>query len=300
MKIPLGIAVEATPTFGELFDRAVQCAGVMAAGQEKLKCLTDEAFIRGSRLEIEEGRFQLNAAIPTNPQVDFIGHEPVNRGGRANPMLRQDDNEQQANDEVVALLQNSARVLDRVADAMAMLPLATLSTELKRLEKKEGVDTRPARSFICRRQSGFIVEVEDEAIHFRARAVRTAVAGTESIEVVMTLVQSRSESTVLKGLVHEAKGNGKSESLQAGGKPGFRFVRLAGWQKVLLEAACWLKLPIHLEAVEAVSTCTLEHNPADVYQVHNWLELLEGTLEALRRIRDAANDGRPEDLREAA
>lgn len=300
MKIPLGIAVDATPTFGELFDRAVQRGELMAAGQELLKCLTDEAFIRGSRLEISEGRFQLSAKIPANPQADFIGHARNNPGVIANPLLRQDDVEQQAIDETVAGIENGARTLERVAEAMATLPSASLAAEVKKMEKTEGIDTKPARSFIYLKQDGFAVEVEDETIQFRAHAVRTAVADPESVELVMTRVQSRSESTVVRGLVHAAKGDGKYVGLQAGGTHEFRFVRLEGWQKVVLEAACWLELPVRLVASETVSTCTLEYKPADVHQVHNWPQLLADTLLALQRIRDAANDGRPCELRDAA
>lgn len=300
MKIPLGISVAVGPTIGELLDRAVERGELMAAGQGLLKYLSDESFFRGARLEINDGRFQLDATLPANPQPDVIGHARGNRVGRANPLLRQDDIEQQASDEAVAGLENSARVLDLVAEALAMLPLATLHNELKMLERREGVDTRPARSFIYHKHEGFMVEVEDEVIPFFANEVRTAVAADESVEIVMTRVQSRAQSTVFKGLVHEAQGDGKYEGLQSGGKHEFRFVGLSGWQKVLLEAACWLKLPICLEAVETLSTCTLEHTPSDVHQVHNWFELLEGTLEALRKVRDAANDGQPEERREAA
>ena len=300
MKIPLGISVQARPTFGDLYDRAKQRVSLIAAGQELLKYVSDEAFILSAHIEVNEGRFELDATIPINPQIDFLGHEQENSGHGTNPMLRRDDAEQQAIDETVAAIQNSSRIVDRVAEAMASLPSSQLATEIKRLEKKEGVDTKPARSFIYLKQEGFVVDVDDEAIQFRAHVVRTAVANAETCEVVMTRVQPRSESTLVRGLVHETNGDGRYGGVQSGGAHEFRFVGLEGWQKVVLESACWLQLPIRLAAVETVSTCTLAYRPNDVHQVHNWIELLEDTFMTLRKIRDALNERHSERRSEAA
>ena len=144
-----------------------------------------------------------------------------------------------------------------------------------------------------------MVDVEEQTIPFQSHVVRTAVANAESVEVLMTRVQSRAESTVVRGLVREVKGDGSNVGVQSGGAHEFRFVRLEGWQKVALEAACWLELPIRLVAVETVSTCTLAYRPLDVHQVHNWLEIFENTFMALQEIRDALNgerlDGRGEE-----
>jgi len=238
-----------------------------------------------------------NSGVPVKPQADFFGHAGV-RNGLAASLRRQDDGEQQAVDETVAAVQSSSRLLDRVAVAMATSP--NLAAELLKIEEDERVDTHPARRFIYRKQEDFIVEVEDEEIPFNAHVVRVAVVDHDPVNVVMTPVESRSESTVVRGLINVTQGKGGSDVIQLGGIHEFRFIGLEGWKKAVLEAARWLKLPICLVAVETVSTCTLLHRPSDVLQVHNWHDLLANTLVALLSIRDAQSGGRVQELRDVA
>lgn len=168
------------------------------------------------------------------------------------------------------------------------------------MEKKEGVDTKPARRFIYHKQAEFIVAVEDENILFKSHVVRAAVADPGNFNVDISIVESRSESLVVRGLIHEIHGEVGSSSVRAGGVLEFRFVRLEGWQKTLLEAARWLNLPISLVAGKAVSTCTLNNLPAEVHEVHNWSDLLDSTQAALQRIQNATNSGCVEEQRDAA
>lgn len=298
MKIPLGVSVESKPTFGDLLDQAKRRVSLMAAGQESLAYIANEGFILEARIGINDGKFELDAKIQVKPQVDFFGHQGGGSRGRATDLSRQDDEEQKAVDETVAAVGNSARLLDRVAEAMGTS--TNLAAELRNMERKEGVDTQPARRFIYLKQEAFVVDVEDEQIPFKSHAVRTAVADVEPVSVVMTLVESRSDSVVARGLINVTQGGSASAGVRSGGTHEFRFVHLEGWQKTVLEAARWLKLPIRLVAVEAISTCSLDQRPADVHQVHNWLELLEKTFIELGRIRNECNGGRAEELRDAA
>ena len=298
MKIPLGISVESKPTFGDLFDRAKRRVSLMAAGQESLEYIVNEVFILGARIEIKDGKFELDAKIQIKPQIDFFGHQAGGGRGRASDLSRQDDDEQKAVDETAAAVGNSARLLDRVAEAMGTS--TNLAVELRNMERKEGVDTQPARRFIYLKQEEFVVDVEDEHILFKSHVVRTAVADVEPVSVVMTLVESRSDSVVARGLINVTQGGSTSAGVRSGGTHEFRFVHLEGWQKTVLEAARWLKLPIRLKAVETISTCSLEQRPVDVHQVHNWLELLENTYIELGRILNDSNAGRVEELRDAA
>lgn len=298
MKIPLGIAVDSMPTFGDLFDRAKRQVALVAAGQESLAYIKNEGFILGARLDVKDGNFELKAPIPVKPQADFFEHRVEGRRGRGFGLNRQDDDEQKAVDEAINAVVNSSRILDRVAAAINTS--ANLSAELKCLEKKEGVDTKPARRFIYHKQAEFIVAVEDENIPFKSHVVRAAVADPSIFNVDMTIVESRSESLVVRGLINVIHGDVGSASVRAGGIHEFRFVRLESWQKALLEAARWFNLPISLMAVKSVSTCTLNNLPAEVHQVQNWAELLDGTLAALQRIQNTSNNGCVEDLRDAA
>lgn len=150
-------------------------------------------------------------------------------------------------------------------------------------------------------QEEFTLDVDNELITFQAHnAVRSAIADDNPVNVVMTVVGSRSESIVLRGFVKITQSSVKSSGLQAGGAVHhFRFIRLEGWQKTLLEAACWLQLPICLVATETVSTYTLQQMPADVLEVQNWDDLLEWTLSAIWRIREAKNEASLQDRRDA-
>jgi hypothetical protein len=92
---------------------------------------------------------------------------------------------------------------------------------------------------------------------------------------------TRSEGILVRGLIHETRGDGRLKGVQSGGTHYFRLLGLCGWQKVVLEAARVLQLPIHLKAVETISTCTLEHRPADAIEVRNRDQLLQSTIELL-------------------
>lgn len=298
LKIQLGISVDSMPTFGDLLDRAKRQVSLVAAGQESLSFVKNESFILGTRLDVKDGNFELNASIPVKTQTDFFGHKADGRRGRGPGLCRQDDEEQMAVDEAVAAVENSSRILDRVAKAMSTS--ANLSAELMNIEKKEGVDTQPARSFIYRKQAEFMVALEDEKIPFKSHAVRAAVADPGSFNVDISIVESRSDSVLVRGYINALHGDVGSSNVRAGGIHEFRFVRLEGWQKAVLEAARWLNLPIHVVAVRAISTCTLNNLPAEVHQVHNWAELLGSTLVALLSIQNATNSGCVEDQRDAA
>lgn len=299
MKVPLGLSVASEPTFGELMDRAEKRIRLIASGKKELDFAVEKAFITGTRLKVIDGKYEINAQIPVKAQTDFVGH-----GGddnfHAEGLRRSDEDEQQAIDEVVSVAQSSSQLLDRVADAMAKSP--DLLKELRLIEIKEHVDTRPARSHIYYGQEEFTLDVDNELITFQAHnAVRSAIADDNPVNVVMTVVGSRSESIVLRGFVKITQSSVKSSGLQAGGAVHhFRFIRLEGWQKTLLEAACWLQLPICLVATETVSTYTLQQMPADVLEVQNWDDLLEWTLSAIWRIREAKNEASLQDRRDAA
>lgn len=297
MIVPLGVAVATNPSFGELLDRAKNRMALVAAGQENLKYLVSEEYIYGTQLEVCEGNFQLRAEIPVKQQADFFGHGQARTNPRA-MLQRQDQLEQQAIDETVAEVQNSSRLLDRVAQAMERS--GNLGPEIAAIEKLEGVDTRPARRFIYAKQEGFTVEIEDDQIPFRSHVVRAAVAGVDPIDLVMTLVTSKSESIVVRGLVHETHGTGSLKGLQSGGVHEFRFVGLEGWQKILLEAARSLRLPVRLRAAETLSTCTLEFRPADVVQVQNWQQLLRLAVSRLLEHSSKPDEGNTTPLMDAA
>ncbi len=296
IKIPLGLSVESRPMIGDLFDRARSQASLIAAGQKELDYLVDEVYLRKGRLDVKNGRFELLAKIAVKAQPDFFGHKL--RAGRAASLLRHDEEEQQVVDEALAAVQNSSRLLDRVA--VAMTTSVNLAEELKKIESKEAVNTHPARRFIYLKQEEFIVEVEEEKVLFKAHAVRTAVSHPDAVKVTMTPVESRSSSTVVRGLIHVAEGGDSCDGIQSGGLHEFRFVGLEDWQKAILEVSRGLKFPVKLIAVETVSTCSLMRRPADVHQVLNWPDLLEKTVKALTCIFDGLNDRQAEGQREAA
>lgn len=278
MIVPLGVAVSANLSLGELFDRAQSRMALIAAGQPSLRYLSSPEYIRSAHLEVSDGSFQLRTEIPIPPQKDFFGHArgPKGAGGL---FQRQDDREQEAVEATLAGVQRSAHVLDYVAQTTASS--SNLSPDLLAFEQREGVHTRPARRFLYAKQEGFNVDVEGDHVPFRAHVVRAAVASMEPVDVTMTLVPPRSESILVRGLIHETHGDGRLKGVQAGGTHYFRFAGLDSWQKTVLEAACALQLPLHLKAVETMSTCTLEYRPADVIHVQNWLQLLQSTIELL-------------------
>jgi hypothetical protein len=298
MKIPLGLSVESRPTFGDLMERAEKRITLIVAGQKVLDFAAAKSFVRGARLQVDDGNYELSAEIPTKPQADFIGNGQE-KSFHPTGLRRKDEDEQQAVNEVVYAMENSSQLLDRVADAMATSP--NLKAELRAIEKKEGVDTHPAQRFIYLKQGKFTVMVEDEPVPFNGHVVRADVSDGDPVNVSVIPAESGAESFVVRGFVPSSQGLGGSLGLQQSGVVHeFRFIHLQGWQKTLLEAARWLKIPIHLVARQTVSTCSLKQRPADVLQVNNWNDLLERTLLALGSIRKAQLDMQAEERRDAA
>ena len=74
LKVPLGLKPSLEPTVGSILRRARGQLRLLHSGQQKLETLTDDQFLRGARLVVEEDQYVLVAPIPDAPQADLVGY----------------------------------------------------------------------------------------------------------------------------------------------------------------------------------------------------------------------------------
>lgn len=288
MNVPTGLALAAEPTYNELLARGMQNASVIAGGQEALAFLLDETSFRCAKLADDGGQVNFKVEIPPAQQVPLFPNVR-RRGHAARGMLQRNDPERQlAIDAAIEAITRSSDLVDRVAHAMATS--RNLAAELKSIEEKEGLDTRPARRHIYLKQDEFFVHVDKVEIPFNSHAVRTAAATPGEITLSTTFIPGRSEGIVLKGVVEDTTMADPESCASLGSKTEFRFVGLTWWQRTILEAARCLQLPVSLIARETRSTCTTNFLPLDVVEVLNWEELLQKTFVGLHVVVNAANE----------
>lgn len=274
--IPLGISLVAKPSIRVLRKRASKRVEVVAAGQPELSFLTDTNFAEVSPLVVVDGNFTVEGPIPVNAQ------RPLPFGGDGEDVVRQDEAEEFAVQQVLAAVTVSSQVLDEVANLMATSP--NVKQDIEALEEKNRVNTGPARTFVYQKQTSFDVSVDGELVSFNSHAVRTVAPMGEPVHVLFTPVQPKSEGLCLKGRVDATRGDNRKIGVQSGGVHSFRFGLLEPWQASLIQAAIYLQKHILVTSDEANSTCSLNPLPNCVVTVHNWAELLEMVLTEFSRV----------------
>ncbi len=274
--IPLGISLVAKPSIRILRKRANKRAEVVAAGQPELAFLTDTNFAEVSPLIVVDGQFMVEGPIPLNAQL------PLPLGENGADVDRQDEAEEFAVQQVLARVTVSSQVLDEVANLMATSP--NVKQDIEAYEEKNRVDTGPARTFVYQKQASFDVSVDGELVSFNSHAVRTVAPMGESVHVLLTPVQPKSEGLCLKGRVDATLGDNRKIGVQSGGVHNFRFGLLEPWQASLIQSAIYLQKHILVTSDEANSTCSLNPLPNCVVTVHNWAGLLETVLTEFSKV----------------
>ena len=284
LKIPLGVSVDAKPTFGTLLDRARERIRLINAGQGELSYMTDKDFIRNAKLVVIKGDYSFESRIPVQAQDDMFGHGQNAARRRFGSLARQDEAIAQAVDVTVEALEKSSALVQRVADIM--LSATDPAAELFEIERREGLKTQPARHFNYFKQESFNVVAGDAHVGYESKVVRASVSPyADPIQLLVEMGSTEHQSFDMRALVREVIGEGLRGGVSSGGLRPFRFTGFGGWKQVVLTGAQWLKMPIRLNAVETVSTCSLKPLPADVHGVEDWPLLLDQVIAALEAVR---------------
>ena len=247
MQVSTGLSVDAQPTYQQLLDRAMQEALVIVAGKKDLEFLIRDNCLQHARLSVLDGQYFFKVEVPVPAQQELF-KRGRRRGIGAKGGIQRDDNAvQAANSAAVEAIEHSAALVDRVARAMATS--RNLRAELSEIEKKEGVDTYPARRRIYWKQPSFFVEVDSKMVAFDNYAVRTAVATPGNMTVAAKLLVSRAESIVHAGQVAQTTTDSKESAAAFGKRVQLRFVGLNWWQKTVLESAKHLEFPIEVNVM---------------------------------------------------
>jgi hypothetical protein len=273
--IPLGISLKSKASIKNLRKRARSRAEIVASGQPDLAFLTNSDFSEESPLLVVDGKYEIEGPIPKQVQVPLFPNEGYDG------VTRQDAAEELAVQQVLAAVTVSSQLLDEVA-----IKLATSSAvkhDIGALEKKIGLDTGPARSFIYKKQESFDVSVDGEPVTFNSHIVRTVAPKGDPVLVLFTPGRPKSEGMTVKGRVDATRGDNRKAGVQSGGTHDFRFGLLEPWQAALIDAAIHFQKQILVTADEADSTCSLNSVPNSIVEVHNWPDLLEMALTELSK-----------------
>jgi hypothetical protein len=265
----------------------------MYSGQDELSFLDGTQAILDAEMHVVDEMIELH---PKLPQVRQMSLFPVGRrrGTRNQPgvMARNDEADQQAAKARSEALRASVTWSAQVGTTMAID--ANPAQTLRKLERATGMDSRPSRRFHYMKQADFFVEEDGERVEFPSQVVRANVAVSEPVQVQATLVPSRSRSTIVRARVDVCDDTGREDGLASGGEREFRLLGLDWWQKAVLEGGRGLMLPVDMTALETMSTCSLQLQPAEVRELKGWLPLLECVTDALtrkvRELRQAAGD----------
>ena len=287
----LGIGPAAEPTLMDLVKRGIAVFDTMHAGQEGLDYLKGADAVLASKPRLNgDNLFELVTTIPDKPQLVLIPRERVGRRrDDLGELARDDDRDADHKQEAVDKLRTSSRLLDRVREIISTE--GDVKSAIKELESETGLDTKPHRQFLYQRQADFTTTVDDdELIEFRGEAVRPAVSASDALEVELHVAQSRADSLVVRTRVDSCVGEGLPGGFNSGGKHDIRITNPTWWQRVAIEGARGLDLPMGVKVIETISTCTLDRRPADVHRVHNWSHLLEATHAAIGEVLTAARE----------
>ena len=287
----LGVGPKARPTVWDLVKRGVAVFDAMRAGQEGLDYLEGAEAVLGSELRLNrDNLFELVTLVPEKPQLVLIGHErPGRRRDDLGELTREDDRDAELKNETAGKFRASARLLDRVSEIISTD--RDVKSALKRLEVQTGLESGPARRFLYQRQADFTTTVGgDELVEFHGQVVRPAVSSPDVLEVELHIVPLRADNLVIRTHVGSCFGGGLPGGFKSGGNHNIRIADPTWWQKVAIEGARALQLPVEAEIVETISTCTLGRLPADVHRVRNWYPLLEATHAAMGEVLTAARN----------
>lgn len=280
IRLGLGLSPKAEVSLGDLVKRSRQRVELIVAGQRELSNLSAEDAFWRSKVFVDEDEYHLEIEIPRAPQVDIVGHK--SRARKAGLLSRDDDADQQAIDRAVAVVEKSAEVVTQVADILSTSNDPRV--DLHDLERKQNVDTEPARRFIYWKQPDFLVNIDSIETAFRSEVVRSSQQIGVNMNALVTLVPAKTNTVIERCQVHEASGRQGKDGLMAGGTREFRFAKLEGWQRIVLTGARELRIPLTVEAAENISTCSLNFRANDVVMVQNWRYVLTQTIAALQAV----------------
>ena len=74
LKVPLGLKPSLGLTYEALLRRSRNQLQLLHSGQAKLDSLTDERYLRGARLVVENDQYFLIGKVPEPPQFDLVGY----------------------------------------------------------------------------------------------------------------------------------------------------------------------------------------------------------------------------------
>jgi hypothetical protein len=269
MRVHVKVPSDRLKTTGDLLRRMQETFDLMRSGQDGLSFLRGQEALNEATILIIGQELVLLPVIPRASQGDMFGSGRRVRRNAPAALARRDESEQQAINEAVALLHRSADIVQRVGAEMASS--TNLRERFRALERDQGVDTGPARTFHYRKQAEFFVDVDGERISFQHMPVRNSVATTGSVAVQATLVPGRTRITDFRARVDACSQTGRNEGIASGGEHTFRMHDPKWWQRAALEIGAHLGLSVDMAVIERMSTCSLQAQPAEVEDFRYWL-----------------------------
>jgi hypothetical protein len=279
LQIELGISPESGASLDQLYKRGMEHTRLVVAACAELKHLSDSAFIWRCPLIVVKDMYVLLIPIEPASQTDLEGH-----GGKRGKLARR-----LARDAAVqAAIDLTTKGARAAADLLGVVAV-TMSTsqnarrELKHLELRTGVDTRPARQFLSHRSGPFNAIVDMTPILFDGDMVRSSQQLGVPVRVKVRLVPNVSASGFERCEVLEVPRDRPLEGITSGGRKDLRFANLEPWQRVVMAGARERGVEFWLQAVNRIGTCSLEYRPADVVELENWRELYAATMAVLQQ-----------------
>jgi len=290
MRIQLGLKSTPSLIFNDIAARAREVFAVVHLGRPELSFLAAEDIVGRCGQVIQDGFIDLLVPLPSAPQPTMS--PPLGRGRKRNllGMLGRDDDGQDAN--VNQIIERVQRNADLVTDtAHVMNTAADVGEAHKRIEEQEGVALRAARDFHRKNRGERVVEIAGCSIPFRSRPVRVGVADQDLTEGLLILSGSKDTHTDFRGAVGGAAADLFGRGFKDSKRNAFRVGSLSRWQRIVLDGARHLGLPVVAWMKAVKSTLSLKQRRLEIHHVANWDELLDEVIEALLRAQEAGRKG---------
>ena len=290
MRIQLGLKSTSSLTFNDIAARAREVFAVVHLGRPELSFLAAEDIVGRCGQVIANGFIELLVPLPRAPQPTMTPHEGRGRQRDLLGLLGRDDDGQDAI--VKPTVERAQRNAGLVAEvAHVMNTAADMGGTLKRIEAQEGVNLRAALSFHRKNRGELAVEIAGCRIPFRSLPVRVGVADPDLTEGMLIQSRSKDTHTDFRGTVGGAAVTLFGPGFQDFRRSDFRIGALSHWQRIVLDGARHLELPVVAWMKAVQSTLSLRQRHLEIQRVANWDELLDEVIEVLLRAREARRKG---------
>lgn len=280
MCIPTGMKLSPKLTLDDITARAREVFALTALGHPELTYLNDPGSVGRCGLGTRNDLLDLLVPLPLPPPRTMTPHAGRGRQRDLLGMLGRDDDAQAAIGEQTAdRIQRNAELVHLTGHIMNTE--SDMAPALARIEAEEGVKLEAARHFHRRNRGEMVVGVAGREIPFRPMPVRTAVASEDQTEGRLMLVGSRNSHTDFRAVLEGDTCGLFGSDFKGAETSNFRIGALLRWQRIVLDGARHLGLPLAVSMKWAISTWSLQGRHREVQEVHNWDELLDGVIGAL-------------------